>query len=121
LTALCRCSGGKSTISRHIDNVFSDELERAATVADFATVRPEGARQVTLQVTYYNLNIINSVGYRVKSLRGTQFRLWGLGALSRIRCSSSPSLKTLSMCREIVDLFRWNSSAIWSSDNQAVS
>ncbi|MDR1189790.1 MAG: virulence RhuM family protein [Bifidobacteriaceae bacterium] len=72
----------KSTVSRHIANVFSEgELERDGTVADFATVRTEGARQVMRQVTHYNLDVIISVGYRVKSLRGTQFRRWALAVL----------------------------------------
>jgi len=72
----------KSTISRHISNVFSErELDRQGTVADFATVQSEGTRQVTRQVTYYNLDVIISVGYRVKSVRGTQFRRWALQIL----------------------------------------
>jgi len=72
----------KSVISRHISNVFSEgELTRLGTVADFATVQMEGVRQVERQVTYYNLDVIISVGYRVKSLRGTQFRRWALGVL----------------------------------------
>ncbi|MDR1538135.1 MAG: virulence RhuM family protein [Clostridiales bacterium] len=67
----------KSTISRHIKNVFDEgELEMAATVAKFATVQTEGERQVERQLEYYNLDVIISVGYRVKSLRGTQFRQW---------------------------------------------
>lgn len=72
----------KSTISRHIANVFAEgELDRRGTVADFATVQAEGDRQVTRQITYYNLDVIISVGYRVKSLRGTQFRRWALTVL----------------------------------------
>lgn len=64
----------KSTISRHITNVFSDgELEREAVVAKNATTANDGK---TYQVEYYNLDVIISVGYRVKSLRGTQFRRW---------------------------------------------
>lgn len=67
----------KSTISRHIKNVFDEgELERSATVAKFATVQLEGSRKVERLVEYYNLDVIISVGYRVKSLRGTQFRIW---------------------------------------------
>ncbi len=67
----------KSTISRHIKNVFSEgELSPESTVAKFATVQSEGARQVERQIEYYNLDVIISVGYRVKSLRGTQFRKW---------------------------------------------
>ena len=67
----------KSTISRHIKNVFQEgELTEEATVANFATVQSEGERQVTRNITYFNLDVIISVGYRVKSLRGTQFRIW---------------------------------------------
>ena len=73
----------KSTISRHIKNVFEEgELERAATIANFATVQTEGERQVERQIEYYNLDVIISVGYRVKSLRGTQFRKWATGRLN---------------------------------------
>ena len=72
----------KSTISRHIKNVFSEgELVRSATVANFATVQTEGNRQVERQIEFYNLDVIISVGYRVKSLRGTQFRLWASSIL----------------------------------------
>lgn len=67
----------KSTISRHIKNIFSEgELRQKATVAKFATVQMEGNRQVSREIEYYNLDVIISVGYRVKSLRGTQFRIW---------------------------------------------
>lgn len=67
----------KSTISKHIKNVFAEgELTESATVANFATVQMEGERQVTRNMTYFNLDVIISVGYRVKSLRGTQFRIW---------------------------------------------
>lgn len=67
----------KSTISRHIRNVFSEgELSQDATVANFATVQMEGDREVTRDITYYNLDVIISVGYRVKSQRGVQFRIW---------------------------------------------
>jgi len=72
----------KSTISRHIKNVYSEgELIREATVAKFATVQMEGDRQVTRDIEYYNLDVIISVGYRVKSKRGTQFRIWATGIL----------------------------------------
>ena len=72
----------KSTISRHIKNVFSEgELVRSATVANFATVQMEGNRQVERQIEFYNLDVIISVGYRVKSLRGTQFRIWASSIL----------------------------------------
>lgn len=72
----------KSTISRHIKNVFSEgELLAEATVAKFATVQKEGNRTVERQIDFYNLDVIISVGYRVKSLRGTQFRIWATNIL----------------------------------------
>ena len=72
----------KSTISRHIKNIFSEgELDEISTVAKNATVQVEGDRSVTRQIDYYNLDVIISVGYRVKSLRGTQFRRWALSVL----------------------------------------
>ena len=67
----------KSGISRHLKNVYeSEELQRKATVAKFATVQNEGDRSVTRALEYYNLDAIISVGYRVNSIRGTQFRIW---------------------------------------------
>jgi hypothetical protein len=67
----------KSVISRHIANIFQEgELVREATVAFSATVQEEGGRSVSRRIEYYNLDVIISVGYRVKSLRGTQFRIW---------------------------------------------
>ena len=73
----------KSTISRHIKNVFDEgELFEQATVAKYATVQAEGKRQVERMIEYYNLDVIISVGYRVKSLRGTQFRQWATKRLN---------------------------------------
>lgn len=72
----------KSTISRHIRNVLEDgELEELATVAFFATVQNEGDRIVERKVAYYNLDMIISVGYRVHSYRGVQFRIWATKVL----------------------------------------
>ena len=69
----------KSTISRHIKNIFAEgELERDSVVAKFATTAADGK---TYQVEFYNLDVIISVGYRVKSKRGTQFRIWATGIL----------------------------------------
>lgn len=69
----------KSTISRHIKNIFKEgELTRNSVVANFATTATDGK---TYQVDYYNLDVIISVGYRVKSLRGTQFRIWASSIL----------------------------------------
>lgn len=65
------------TIGKHVNNVFSEaELDKSGTVAKFATVQTEGTRQVERRVEHYNLDVIISVGYRVKSLQGTQFRIW---------------------------------------------
>ena len=65
----------KSVISRHINNIFKEgELKRDSTVAKNATVQIEGNRSVQREVEYYNLDVIISVGYRVKSHQGTKFR-----------------------------------------------
>ncbi len=70
----------KSTISRHIKNVFEDkELRRDSVVANFATTASDGK---TYQVEFYNLDVIISVGYRVKSQCGTQFRIWATKRLN---------------------------------------
>ena len=72
----------KSTISRHIANVYEEgELDKKATVAKNATVQTEGTRKVKRDIEFYNLDVIISVGYRVKSLRGTQFRIWATNIL----------------------------------------
>lgn len=72
----------KSTISRYIKNIFNEgELTRNSVVANFATTAADGK---TYQVDYYNLDVIISVGYRVKSLRGTQFRIWASSILKEI-------------------------------------
>ena len=64
------------TIGKHINNSLREELVGLPTVAKFATVQKEGNRMVTRYVEYYNLDVIISVGYRVKSSRGIQFRVW---------------------------------------------
>lgn len=72
----------KSTISRHIKNIYeSAELEQNRTVAFFATVQNEGDRKVERNIAYYNLDMIISVGYRVNSHRGVQFRQWATQVL----------------------------------------
>lgn len=72
----------KSTISRHIKNVLEDgELEEEATIANFATVQNEGTRKVERVIAFYNLDMIISVGYRVHSYRGVQFRIWATKVL----------------------------------------
>ena len=72
----------KSTISRHIKNVFEEgELQPDTTIAFFATVQMEGKRKVERDIAYYNLDMIISVGYRVHSYRGVQFRMWATKVL----------------------------------------
>lgn len=64
------------TIGKHLGNALKEELANLATVAKFATVQKEGERNVIRQIEYYNLDMILSVGYRVKSQRGIEFRRW---------------------------------------------
>ena len=72
----------KSVISRHINNIYNEEeLDRNSTVANFATVQNESGRTVTRNIDYYNLDVIISVGYRVKSKEGTKFRQWANNVL----------------------------------------
>ena len=67
----------KATISEHISNVFAEgELQALSTVRKFRTVQQEGKREVERAIEFYNLDVIISVGYRVKSQQGTQFRIW---------------------------------------------
>lgn len=74
----------KSAISRHLRNIFkSKELESGSTVAFFATVQSEGGRSVERSIEYFNLDAIISVGYRVNSKRGTQFRIWATNVLKK--------------------------------------
>ncbi len=64
-------------ISRHLNNIYNEgELDRNSTVAKNATVQIEAKREVKREIDYYNLDAILSVGYRVNSKRGTQFRQW---------------------------------------------
>lgn len=70
------------TISEHIGNVFEEgELEREATIRKFRILRQEGTRQVRREIEHYNLDVIISVGYRVKSQRGVRFRQWATRVL----------------------------------------
>ncbi|MBR5803427.1 MAG: virulence RhuM family protein [Bacteroidaceae bacterium] len=72
----------KSTISRHIKNILeSGELQDNRTVAFFATVQNEGGRSIKRELAFYNLDMIISVGYRVNSYRGVQFRIWATQVL----------------------------------------
>ncbi len=72
----------KSGISRHLKNIFeTSELQKDATVANFATVQEEGERQIVRDIEYFNLEVVIAVGYRVNSHRGTQFRMWATNQL----------------------------------------
>jgi prophage maintenance system killer protein len=67
----------KANISEHVKHIFaSGELQEAATVRKFRTVRHEGSRRVQREIDHYSLDMIISIGYRVNSIRGTQFRIW---------------------------------------------
>jgi len=68
---------GRSTITEHISNIYKEEeLEQISTRRNFRQVRMEGNREVEREIEYYNLDVIISVGYRVKSIQGTRFRQW---------------------------------------------
>lgn len=70
------------TVGKHISNVFTEgELNKRGTVANFATVQFEGGRRIERNIEYFNLDVIISVGYRVKSKQGTQFRIWATNIL----------------------------------------
>jgi death-on-curing family protein len=74
----------KQNISLHINNVFKEkELIRVSTVKKYLTVQNEGKRNIERNIEYFNLDVIISVGYRVKSLRGTQFRIWATNTLKQ--------------------------------------
>jgi hypothetical protein len=70
-------SSSKQNISLHINNIFKEgELLQVSTVKEYLTVQVEGGRRVKRKIAFYNLDVIISLGYRVKSIRGTQFRIW---------------------------------------------
>jgi len=72
----------KANLSEHIANIFAEgELEENPTVRKFRTVQKEGKREVERDIIYYNLDMIISVGYRVKSQRATHFRVWATRVL----------------------------------------
>ena len=72
----------KAAISKHIKNIFSSgELDETSTVSKMETVQQEGSRKVKRKITYYNLDVIIAVGYRVNSKKATQFRIWATQVL----------------------------------------
>ena len=91
------------TISEHLGNVFSSgELERKATIRKFRIVRSEGSRQVTRSIDHYNLDAIISVGYRVNSVRATQFRQWATGVLRDFAVRSTPKARNRAALLDVV-------------------
>lgn len=71
-------------VNEHIGNLFSEqELQREATIRKFRIVRKEGHREVTREIEHHNLDVVISVGYRVKSQRGMQFRQWATQTLKQ--------------------------------------
>ncbi len=87
------------TINEHIANIYEEgELTPASTIRNFRIVQSEGNRQVTRDIDHYNLDVTISVGYRVKSHRGTQFRIWATQRL-RVHIVKGFPLKNM------VDLF----------------
>jgi len=72
------------TINEHIGNIYAEgELDKYATVRKFRIVQTEGKREVEREIDYYNLDVTISVGYRVKSKQGTQFRIWATSILKQ--------------------------------------
>ena len=72
----------RRTISEHVNNIYKEmELQRDRTIRNFRIVQKEGNRRVEREVDFYNLDVIISVGYRIKSQRGTQFRIWATQVL----------------------------------------
>ena len=94
----------KSVISRHINNVFKEkELSKISTVAKNATVQMENGRSIVRQMDYYNLDVIISVGYRIKSQRGTQFRIWANQVLKEYLLKGYAINSRLSQLEQRVD------------------
>jgi prophage maintenance system killer protein len=103
----------KSVISRHLHNIYKEgELDQIATVAKNATVQIESGREVKRQVEYYNLDAILSVGYRVNSKRGTQFRQWATQRLKEyLEKGFSINQKRLDELGKMVQLIEQSSKA----------
>ena len=89
------------TIRKHINNAFDEELEiNSSTIANFATVKKEGNREVIRNIQYYNLDVIISVGYRVRSTEGTKFRKWATTILKdHLLKGYSINKQRLEMCK----------------------
>ena len=84
----------KGNISEHLKNIFTTgELSKEATVRKFRTVQQEGNRKVSRSIEFYNLDAIISVGYRVNTIRGVQFRQWSNKVIKDMSIYNSPQFK----------------------------
>ena len=93
-------------VSMHIRNIYKEgELDKEATVKDFLIVQNEGGRQVTRRVSYYNLDVIISVGYRVKSQAGTRFRQWATKILKDYMLRGYAVNQRIMAVEEKIDFF----------------
>lgn len=82
----------KAAVSKHLKNIFATgELRREATVSKMETVQKEGGRLIARSLEFYNLDAIIAVGYRVNSIRATQFRIWATGVLRQFCCADMRS------------------------------
>ncbi|MBK5213675.1 MAG: virulence RhuM family protein [Flavobacteriaceae bacterium] len=108
----------KSVISRHLNNIFKEgELERKATVAKNATVQIEGEREVVRNIEFFNLDVIISVGYRVNSKKGTQFRIWATNQLKKYLVKGySINEKRLKQLQQTIQLVKRASKQISNTD-----
>lgn len=94
----------KQNISLHINNVYKEnELDRNSTVKEYLTVQKEGNRSVKRKIEYYNLDVIISVGYRVKSKRGTLFRQWALKIIRDYLLEGNSINKRIERIEERID------------------
>ena len=91
------------TIGKHIANALKEELKGMATVAKFATVQKEGGRTVTRQVEYYDLDMILSVGYRVKSSQGVRFRRWATRILREMLLNRIEEVREIAKLKHRMD------------------
>ena len=111
----------KSVISRHLKNIFKEgELNQEATVAKNATVQMEAGREVTREIEYYNLDAILSVGYRVNSKRGTQFRVWANGALKEYLLKGYAINQRMDELPEHIEV-RIDDNTVWLNQTQMVT
>jgi len=97
----------KQNISLHINNCFKDkELDREATVKESLIVQKEGSRSVKRKIDYYNLDVIISVGYRVKSKQGTRFRIWANNVLKDYLLKGYAINKRVNRIEDDVDVLK---------------